>query len=192
MNNQHLLQIEDRIEQLVFLAQIFNDQAKLLFERYKKIRQGKNEGLVRLIVMQNVLYFHQVTLILNTILEKPNKPNEQSLAMWQKIVLNSNDKKWNELSLIQSSYLESPLHKIRNKLIAHKDYKRAGNGAISFLNPVKNEHIEKANKIIKDLENYIQKNFSDPSSNIWFEELYKPAFDKFNQFMNQEKPNKRY
>lgn len=172
---QTILGIEDRILQLIYRAKTFLNWAEDIRVFYEQSQPQDvvekqsyiSDGLVRYLVLHHNLYIFEVILDLNTLLKKTKRSKELSFEYYFSQIKN-NDK----IDKIRDDYENSVLGELRNKIIAHKDLKNAGDPFAHFFALLRFEIFDKAKKIVSNLEQASIDIFKEPISNNYFESYY--------------------
>lgn len=157
----------------------------LLFAEYSKkykdlYNQKKNLSKTKFtippdrgsIVILNILYTQESLLLLNTLFS--TRRREASLNTLFKLL--KTKRGYKEFIKIQTDYLKTGFADFRNKIISHKDPDCVGEPVIAFLNPIKDECIDKIIEFYERLDALLNKYF-DATDKHFFKTLYKESFD---------------
>lgn len=183
--------LQDRICELVYRTETFLKWSRCLLELYEKEKNYYDNPLekqikfydnrvTKTLVLHQILYFQEVILILDTLLEKESSPEEISFKYYFKYFKNEienseREDMEEEIKNIRSDYENKTLEQVRNKIFAHKNVNVTGNPAVGFLNPVRKEYIKKTEKVLEKIKELVHNKFDCPFNN-YFEQNYKESF----------------
>ena len=170
-------EIEDRIVQLIFIAEVNLECCKLIFNYLKKknklnylISLNKDEN--KYLVLSEYNHFCESVGIIHTLLHRTEKKNrELSFQLYQDEVLSKecyNDKTKKFITNIKKLWKEFEKGKfpgIRDKIYSHKEIKNIGDPTRLVILPLDQQWIEKLEPVVKDLKNEVFKFFKDSASN---------------------------
>lgn len=191
---------ERKICELINRAETFIQWAEKLLSLYDRIKKIKcspiekcnllSNRICQSIVLHHVLYFQEVVLLLETIFEKKNSPEEISFKFYMKNYLTNKEglkSFYSKYSIVEKKYKKLPLSNFRNRLFAHKNIESSGDPVAGFLNPAENMYVENIKGIIKEIKTIPPGQFAC-SSNNYFKDFYEPGFEfLFSSFKDEIK-----
>lgn len=171
MNN--LDTIQDRIEQLIFIADDFlkltEDLGDFYTENRAEIKRSSlilHSGELKTLVVHQKLYFSEALLILRTLFETSKQPRELSYELLLKQIQSKT-----QINLayqeILKKYKKSALKEIRDQLFAHKDIRSTGDPANHYLNAINPDLVVRCREIVNDLLEFNRSYNPDSSSQNW-------------------------
>lgn len=151
--------LQDRIEQLIFMADTFQlmveDMNDLYFkrrDRFLKSIRILNSLEHKAIVLHHNIYFHEVVSILGTLFEKKSENRDPQEVSFVNLFRSNTDVSYKEaVEKASGKFYGTFLPGIRDKIVAHKDFRNIGDPANMHTNPVAKEHIVAARSVIDDL-----------------------------------------
>lgn len=162
--------IQERIEELVMIADDFLKLCQVLNKFYDKhkaqlLRDTSIVGSSQLssLIIHQKLYFSEAVLILKTLFESPKSPQEISYARLFKTI-SKQTIYYKDFRKLLKLYKETHLGKLRDRIIAHKDFKNAGDPVTHYLNPFSRQNLEDCRTIINEL-NILNEEHSNGISN---------------------------
>ena len=180
-NMKTLKMIEDRILQLIYLVEV-NLECCIVIHNFFKHKKEKlsiqeyndfiNQDEIKYRTLSANNHFFESVSIIHTLLHQINtKSRELSFQLYrEKLIyqncLDNNIKEFlHQIEILWKEFEKENFHKIRNKLVAHKDVKNIGDPdtiAVIRINPIV---IEKLKKILRSMKIETTKYFKDSSSN---------------------------
>lgn len=158
----------DRICELFTLAQYYNKVADDL--NYKLKESSKSTDINRFFRSQVYANFSTSIIFTNTLLYGDSGKGNKEIG------LNEYNRKYTienkkEFAKIKENFDKLKLRTLRNKFFAHQDLLKTNDGklgsiAIRAIAPMDKNHIENHKQIIKQLNNFLQKEFGSEYSNV--------------------------
>lgn len=189
--------IEDRISQLIFLAEANLECCKIIYKFLDKQRENQskirffNKNYVRYLMLSAVNHFSESISIMHSLLHKPKRKNKElSFNLYEKKVINKNcfeDKSktqefLSEIKNIRKEFKNEKFSDIRDTIVDHKDFENIGDPIVFALNIINYEIIEKLQELIKNLKEVALKFFEAKISynhSIDYEGGLKKLLDSF-------------
>jgi len=170
-------EIEDRIVQLIFMAEVNLKCCKLISNYLKKknnleysifLKKDENKYLV----LSEYNHFCESVGIIHTLLHRIDKKNrELSFQLYQDEVLSKecyNDESQKFITNIKNlwkEFEEGKFSGIRDKICSHKEFNNIGDPTTLVILPLDQRWIEKLDQVIEDLKRDVFKFFKGSISN---------------------------
>ncbi|MFH1957451.1 MAG: hypothetical protein ABIJ15_03155 [bacterium] len=173
--------IEDRILQLIYLAEVNLECCRTIhnFIESKKRHTSaidyiefKNHDKTRYLTLSANNHFFESVSIIHTLLHQVNTKNsELSFQLYRETLIyqncfdNNTQEFLYQIENLWKEFEKENFHKIRNKLVAHKDVKNIGNPETIAVARINLKLIEKLKKILRSMKIETTKYFKDSISN---------------------------
>lgn len=136
-------------------------------------------------------FFFDALLNLSTILSPLQKDlNKKEQSLFELVELESNQNIKDNLLLyvnkIRKQFENKNLHKWRNKYVAHKDIKNAGDTEIMYLNFIKKDIINESIIISKEIHQFLMSNYTFLNTSNTFMSLNSKSVDKMLELFENE------
>lgn len=193
--------IEDRILQLIFLAEVNLICCKVIYKFIDEQIKGRsrtrffNEDWVQYLMLSAVNHFSESVSITHSLLHNPRNNKELSFDLYEKKVINKNYFKdkfktqdfLSEIKNIRKEFKNEKFSDIRDKIVDHKDFENIGDPLVFVLNIINYEIIDKLQELIKNLKEFTSKYFKAQISynlSIDYKEGLKKILDSFVGFID--------